>query len=150
MATTYCFLISTAKSLPQFVCGANPHIILALEINSTLHLLVRQRLPLGLPTYWRRLLSSCDNPPLERNHSYSGNKIILFSKNIFYLLHIYYIINFYKNQIMVAWTRVELVPSDFQSDARTGYAIKPWQGMKVTLPRLEFWRLLFCYWTNSL
>lgn len=51
MATTYCFLISTAKSLPQFVCGANPHIILALEINSTLHLLVRQRLPLSLPTY---------------------------------------------------------------------------------------------------
>ena len=82
MVVTYCFLISTAKSLPQFVYDANSHIILTHEINSTLYLLVRQRLSLALLSYWRNLLSSCDNPPLERNHSYSGNKIILFENKI--------------------------------------------------------------------
>lgn len=107
MVVAYCFLISTAKGLPQFVYDANSHIILAYEINSTLYLLVRQRLSLTLPSYWRNLLSSCDNPLLERNHSYSSNKVILFSKNIYFLLHIYYIIIFYKNQTMVARPGIE-------------------------------------------
>ena len=143
MVIAYCFLISTAKGLPQFVYDANSHIILAYEINSTLYLLVRQRLSLALPSYWRNLLSSCDNPLLERNHSYSSNKVILFSKNIYFLLHIYYIIIFYKNQTMVAWARIELAPLDFQSNARTSYAIKPWQGLRDSNSYLRFWRPLF-------
>ena len=150
MVVAYCFLISTAKSLPQFVYDANSHIILTHEINSTLYLLVRQRLSLALPSYWRNLLSSCDNPPLERNHSYSGNKIILFSKNIYFLLHIYYIIIFYNNQLMVAGPGIEPGTPRFSVSCSTNWAIQPWQGLRDSNSYLRFWRPLFCHWTKSL
>ena len=90
--TTYCFLISTAKSLPWFVCDANSHITLTHEISNALYLLIRQHLSLVFPYYWRSLLSSCKRPSLKRNLFLFGlQNNSVFKELFFYFLHLYYI-----------------------------------------------------------
>ena len=92
--TTYCFLISTAKSLPWFVCDANSHITLTHEISNALYLLIRQHLSLVFPYYWRSLLSSCKRPSLKRNLFLFGLQNNSVFKELFFIFYKYIISHF--------------------------------------------------------
>ena len=97
--TTYCFLISTAKSLPWFVCDANSHITLTHEISNALYLLIRQHLSLVFPYYWRSLLSSCKRPSLKRNLFLFGlqNNSVFKELFLFFTNILYHILNLFSS-----------------------------------------------------